>query len=410
MNKKASIYNLFAVGIKVLSGPLVYFLMATKFDSFILVAYFFILAINNLRTIFEGGVTNIIKRKYITYEKKELENLSTFSYYWFFMIAFILFIVSIILGGLYAEYVLNNFNSIIMPLALASFASSLRVRMLYMDAYVDGFVSSSDYRRSIFLSSIMSTIALIIAIEYDFKLYSIFISQIVQVIVIYFSLRKDMNNFRISDKQSFKIFKKEYQKSMKLIKSTVKTWSVGYLFWNSTILIVPVFFEKEISSKILFTYSLFKSIYDLAASVFMANIPLITNKIKTKRDDLLATLVKISIISSFLYLFGSIFLIIVIYLNIIEALNSKFLGFYDSIYIVILFFIILLKTIIHNFVRCFEVEPFFYFILYNAIVMLISPIIIYYFNFNFFLPHSLFLLPMIYYSILELKYRLKRVN
>lgn len=404
MNKKASIYNLSAVGVKILSGPLVYYLIAFKFEPFFLVAYFFILTINNMRTIFEGGVTNIVKRNYVLVSNNNIKSINTFSYIWFLFISILLFIISLFFGSLYIEYILNNFDIIIFPLILAVFASSLRISILYMDAYVDGYVSSVIYRKTLLISNLLSTLVLILSIQFNFALYSIFFSQLTQVLVIYFLLKKHMQSFEIYNKKHLIIFRNQFKKFKNLIQLTMKTWSIGYFFWNATFWITPIFFQDKYSANILFTYAIFKSIYDISASFIHSNIPIITKKIKNNLYlSIRIVLKKIFIISSLSYLVIITTLIIIINSNIFEKFSSRFLEYNDLIFLSLLFYLILLKTIIHNFIRCYQIEPFFYYVLYNAIVMIISPIISSYFGCSFFIPHLILLLPMIILTFLMLK-------
>lgn len=407
MNKKAGVYNLFAVAIKILAGPFVYYLISLKFDASLLLAYFFILTINNLRTIFEGGVTNIIKRKYISSKEIEFSKINTFSLYWFSITGILLFFVSILIGSLYLHYVLKDFSMVLFPLVLASFASSLRIILLFVDAYIDSVVSSSAYRKIILLSNIVSLSVLIVSIELNFNLYSIFLSQMSQVIIVFFFTKKYFHTFQVCEKNRFKIFKLKYYEFKGLITPTMKTWTVGYLFWNSTVLITPGFFDKEFSSRIIFTYSVFKSIYDVAASVFIANIPSITFTISQHiKKNIRIMLMRMLAVGSILYIVCLVFLMIIIHLNIVEMLNNKFLDSSNLFFIAVLFYIILTKTIVHNFVRCYQIEPFFYFVLYNAVIMTLSPLLSYYYKLPFFLPHCLFLLPMLYFSSRVLKSRL----
>jgi len=407
LNKKASIYNLLAVGIKILAGPLVYYFISVKFDPFFLIAYFFILTINNMRTIFEGGVTNIVKRNYITGSKINIKSINTFSYLWFLLVSIILFIVSLTLGILYIEYVLNSFEAVIFPLLLASFVSSLRVSILYIDAYVDGYISSVIYRKSLLISNLVSTIVLIAAIELDFTLYSVFLSQLAQVIIIYFLLKKHMGTFEIYQKKKFIVFRSVYKRFKSLIQPTIKTWSIGYVFWNATFWITPILFQGEISASILFSYAVFKSVYDVSASFIHSNIPLITKKINEKLTfPIKNILFKILTVSSLLYFMIALILILFINLNIIESLSSRFLNNNELIFLAILFYIILLKTIIHNFIRCYQIEPFFYFVVYNAIIMLFSLVLANYTGCSFFMPHVLFLVPMLGISFLMLNKKL----
>jgi len=407
LNKAASIYNFFALLVKIIGGPLVYYFIALKFNPFFLVSYFFILSINNIRTIFEGGVTNIVKRKYANQKFNKLKSINTFSFYWFNLVGLVIFIISMIIGSLYIMYALNAFNALILPLLLATFASSLRVSMLYKDAYLDGYVSSSIYRKILLISNMVSVFILIIAILLDFNLYSIFFSVISQVIVINFYFKVHMKTFKIYKYNSMKIFTLQYFKLKDLIKPTMQTWSVGYIFWNSIMFVTPIIYSEEKSAKIIFTFVIFKAIADLSSSFISANIPTITKMIKSNSlFDMKKILIKILVIGSLLYSFTTISLIILLQFDFLIKLSLKLMELNSLILVIILFYIIFLKTVIHNFIRCFEIEPFFYYVLYNAVIFTISPFISFYLGINYFLPHIILMIPMIIFTFKLLRIKL----
>ncbi|HIF9158873.1 TPA: hypothetical protein ACX6PJ_003573 [Photobacterium damselae] len=403
----SAIYNMASVGIRMLSAPLILYIISNKFEPNDVIVYFLCLSFLNMRTIFEGGVTNVIKREYALNIGGDYSRTLSFSVAWFAMSSLFLFVFSSLCASFYFYFFVNNISDIdLILIVMACLISALRVASLPIDAYLDGLQYQKQYRLTLLCSAIISVTVNVVSIYLGYSLLAIVLSQFSLVVsFVLFSMRYLKRLGFNPVMLSVVDFKNYFNRHKVLIIKTMATWTCGFFFWNGTALVVNLLpiNENEIAS-ILFSFAMVKAIYDISFAFIQSQFSKISYAIGKYDFDLLKKLTIVnSTISLAIFIFGSFLLYIVRMEYPDFGLFDKLLQSQNLICLMVFFFLVLAKSVMHNIVRSFQEEPFFFYVLYNACVVTMGLYCSYLFKLPYFLVQSILFVPMLVLSFKILK-------
>ncbi|PSU68070.1 hypothetical protein C9J22_18310 [Photobacterium phosphoreum] len=408
IDKKISVLSLLSAIFKIFGGPITLIFIAQYLSSEELAIYYAFFSILALKSLLEAGVGNVLRRYYAySNNDTEISAYFKFSIYWYSLIS-IIFFISTFFGGIWYFSSYKGDIEWEIPWMLTVSIISIRIFLLIFDSYLDGNQKQIDYRVATLISLIINTVTLLLSLYSNLGLLSIFISQLFSTIsyIIYLILRRKS---LFTTKWDFSVFGFFIilKKLWPLLSKTFIVWFVGYFFWNGFNLISFKVLDIETAGLIGFSLALAKAGYDVAFSIFINQSTLISYYISQKQGELAVSLFKkYSIISMVMLLLGfSLFLLFKIYgFNL--SVFTKTVNSYQLFWIFCFYILVLIKSLIHNFVRCFNIEPFVIHVCYNAIIIPTS----FYFSIKFgtpwFLAPFCLLIPMLVNSIYILNKKL----
>ncbi|HAS6370017.1 TPA: hypothetical protein RQJ52_002769 [Vibrio vulnificus] len=413
MNLWASILNMSGVAVKMLAAPLILFIISSKFESQQVVIYFLCLSFLNLRTIFEGGITNVVKREYAL-GKLNTGSIVSFSILWFSISSCLLFLVSSFFSVLYFKLYVNDVANIdIFLIVLCCLFSALRVSLLSIDAYTDGNQNQVLYRKSLLASNVLSTLINVVMIYLGFSILAIAVSQMtISIVYFYYNRKQVQEMLEVRERFSKKQFLEFFSENKTLLYRTVITWTFGYFFWNSTALVTNVYSsDVEFTSSVIFSFALVKAIYDISFAFTQTNLSRFSYVIGKKNKTQLVKEVKSSFLFSVSIFFAIIILVLLFrYIYPTFGVFDKLLLGPDFISLYLFFFLVLLKSLIHNTVRAFHEEPFTFYVFYNSIVVSVGICIGIYFKIPLFSFQIIMFIPMLLLSLIIFWSRLNNEN
>lgn len=412
-DKKISLLSIFSAVFKIFGGPLTLIFISQYLSESELALYYAFFSVLALKSLLEAGVGNVLRRYYAFSNKdNEKSYLFKFSVYWYGVIS-ILFFVLTYFGG---DWYFSSYQGDIdwrAPWLLTVFIISLRIFLLILDSFVDGNQNQIDYRIITLISLVVTTISLITSLYLGFALYSIFISQFIgflSSVVYYFTRRKSL--FGISWDFSDFNFIKIFNKLWPLLSKTFIVWFVGYFFWNGFNLIAFKILDVKYAGMVGFSLALSKAGYDVAYSLFINQSTLISYYLsKNRNSDALSLFYRYSVLSLVILICGYSLFIFLKYKEFDFSLFSKTIELKQLTWLFLFYTLVLIKSLIHNFVRCFNVEPFVWHVTYNAVVIPISFYLsIKYSELPWFFIPFLLMIPMLLHSCYALRLKVISLN
>ncbi|MFS1958105.1 hypothetical protein BCU11_020050 [Vibrio cyclitrophicus] len=390
-----------------LSAPLILYIISNKFEPTDVIVYFLCLSFLNMRTIFEGGMTNVIKREYALNIDGDVRRNLSFSVTWFAISSLLLFVFSSLFSSFYFYFFVNNISDFdLILIVIACLFSALRVASLPIDAYLDGLQNQKQYRLTLLYSAIVSVTVNAVSIFLGYTLLAIVLSQLSLVVSFVFFSMRHLKRLGFNPVMlSVVDFKNYFNRHRAIIVKTMTTWTCGFFFWNGTALVVNLMpiNENEIAS-ILFSFAMIKAIYDISFAFIQSQFSKISYAIGKFDFDLLKKLTVVNSTISFAIFISGSFLLYITRTEYPDfGLFDKLLQSQNLISLMVFFFLVLVKSVIHNIVRSFQEEPFFFYVLYNACAVMLGLYCSYFFKLPFFLVQSILFVPMLVLSIKILK-------
>ncbi|MCT4349531.1 hypothetical protein [Vibrio sp. NC2] len=390
-----------------LSAPLILYIISNKFEPTDVIVYFLCLSFLNMRTIFEGGMTNVIKREYALNIGGDVRRNLSFSVTWFAISSLLLFVFSSLFASFYFYFFVNNISDFdLILIVIACLFSALRVASLPIDAYLDGLQYQKQYRLTLLYSAIVSVTVNAVSIFLGYTLLAIVLSQLSLVVSFVFFSMRHLKRLGFNPVMlSVVDFKNYFNRHRAIIVKTMATWTCGFFFWNGTALVVNLMpiNENEIAS-ILFSFAMIKAIYDISFAFIQSQFSKISYAIGKFDFDLLKKLTVVNSTISFVIFISGSFLLYITRTEYPDfGLFDKLLQSQNLISLMVFFFLVLVKSVIHNIVRSFQEEPFLFYVLYNACAVMLGLYCSYFFKLPFFLVQSILIVPMLVLSIKILK-------
>lgn len=412
-DKKISLLSLFSAIFKICGGPLTLIFISQYLSDSELALYYAFFSVLALKSLLEAGVGNVLRRYYaFSNQDKEKSSVFKFSIYWYGFISIQFFILTYLGGNWYFSSYQGNIDWEI-PWLLTVFIMSLRILLLILDSFVDGNQNQIDYRIVTLISLIVTTISLIVSLYFGFALYSIFISQCIAFLsaIIYYFFRRKFLFYIQWDFSDFKFFN-IFMELWPLLSKTFIVWFVGYFFWNGFNLIAFKILDVKYAGMVGFSLALSKAGYDVAYSLFINQGTLISYYLsKNRSSDALSLFYKYSFLSFSTLVCGYILFLFFKNKEFDFSLFSKTIESKQLIWLFLFYILVLIKSLIHNFVRCFNVEPFVWHVTYNAIVIPISFYLsIKYTELPWFFIPFLLMIPMLLHSYYVLRLKVLSLN
>ncbi|WP_367990324.1 lipopolysaccharide biosynthesis protein [Vibrio sp. NTOU-M3] len=409
--------------IRVLGGPVTILMVSSLLTVEELGFYYTFFSFISMAQLFEIGVGFVLKQYYSHDCNRDIDNVLTpesklacnklfkFSLQWYLLLGLAYILILLPFG----YYYFSDYTGVVdwkEPYILLIFATSFRIFINVLDSYLDGMQHQILLNKARLWSSLSMSICIWLTIYMDFGLYSLGISQFVNIIifiVIVIASRKAFLNDVELTLTGYN-FKEEFLRIFPLLGKTSVVWFFGYFFWNGFTLLSFKIYGAEFAGKIGLSIALARGGYDVANSFTNNQRTMIANYLAREQiTDAYRIFNKYFSISIIVLLLGYFSFVCIKFIFPSFYLFEKTLSNVDLISIFMFYVLVLIMTSLNNFVRSFKIEPFICLSIFNAIFVPVSFYIASEISVpSIFTLSILVMLPSVGYSILYF-YRKKKI-
>ncbi|OEE10475.1 hypothetical protein [Vibrio cyclitrophicus] len=383
-NNKVAFLSILARSVKICIAPVTLLIISKELSSQELSFYFTFFSFLALQQIAELGIGSVLKQYYshslrvdrknkITSESLiDLKQYFQFSLRWYFIVAIFILIIIGPLGWLFFQG--ENSNAIDWESAwvILIISQAFSMMTLPLQFLLDGIQKQEKVQSTILYSGMINGIAIWASILSGFGLYSvgisILISSLFRFCYTYYYSRPVLEKFN-KNKNKFS-FLGIFHLVWPLLKRVSLVWGFGYFFWNGFTLITFKVAGAEQAAKIIFTLSISKALYDIAASITTGQTTIFSNLIFQKKASLAkAQFDKYFTLSLLIILFGY-FSVVALKLIFTDFFVSEKLSDFSSLVQIAIFYsLVLYKNLSCSFVRYHKVEPFVHLAIAESILI-----------------------------------------
>jgi O-antigen/teichoic acid export membrane protein len=369
--------------VTILAGPIILYFIVLLLSPSQQGFYFAFNSIQNLSILFELGFANIItiqisyaygfkilKKKF----KTELKKKATEFFNKFILLSFFLMISQIICLLIFFDA--KDFPEIIGPFALLLIATFIDFYLIFLLATLEGLRRNDFVFKMKFYKSFIIAIFLILFLTLDFGLYSLPISQILAIIVIYFFIFKNFNVFEILNLKLLK-FKLSFFKSTQWQQKVNLVTLFGFFSSSFLVLIIFKILGPIEAGKIGLIIALFSFSANLSYSFIQSKISFYSKLVERKKNDMLKKIISQDLIkyytSGYLFLIASLFFLFY-FIKFFPEYSEKFPNNEIIIYIFLGYVMLIFSQPFGHIARLYQKEPLFFISLSYSSSLLISSI------------------------------------
>ena len=370
-NARVGFLSLLSRIIRLLSGPVTLLIISKELNSEELGFYYVFFSLISMQQLAELGIGHVL-RQYIShsyYEKNgcweiesiiKIKNYFKFSIIWFFCVS--IFIVLFV--GFAGYFYLSLNNSSVnweYPWVFLIAVTAMNNIMTPIKTLIEGVQKQEVLIKSQLIAGVFGSIVLWLSVYLGYGLYSISISSLITAFISFSLLYKPYKKIscyfeKVNCNFYFKIV---FFEIWPLLKNVSIVWGVGFLFWNTFNLVSFRFFEPFKAGEIIFGYTLALAGFNIAESITQGQMSIFSNFIGNNKIEIAKLLFKkYMIISMTILILGYFLFIAVWYLIPGFYIYNKIPSIAFMIQLFLYFIILLYKTLLNNFIRCFNVEPF----------------------------------------------------
>ncbi|WP_243975787.1 hypothetical protein [Vibrio natriegens] len=385
-NNKIALFSLISKSVKIVSGPIVIFVVSSTLEESELAFYYAFFSLVAMQQLLEMGIGHVLRQQiahsfkltegmWSLDSQREIKNYIYFANFWFLCLSLLFFLL--VGGGGYVYFSTSNIENINWQEPWLILISTISFFIIFTPISIT--IESVQRQKVLFkarlLSSIINAVSMIVLINGDYKLYSIgialFISNLVLYILLFVSNVDIFKKLTIVErtKNFFDIFN-----SIKGLLGRVSlVWLLGYFFWNGFNLIAFKALELEDAGRFMLLMSLAKVGFQIAESITQGQMTIYSNMIANGNGIKARKLFRRYRGFSFLLLIVG-YVVFFVFTKIFSEI-SLIKKLPDSLMIISVFsyfFTLLFLTLNNNFIRCFKAEPFVLVSIFNSILVPLS--------------------------------------
>ncbi|MDM2744844.1 oligosaccharide flippase family protein [Citrobacter sp. Cu231] len=363
---KSSLFSILSLGFKFFTGPLAIILIASRFTVIEQSIYYTFISISSIQWVLEMGVSTCLIQ-FMAAEKDKKSTYSKIAFVFYLVISLLLYIVFFF----YSKWVFSNTDSQIWshPWALFSIGVCINVFSTFIYIIEEGGGGYEKVYFAKFISAILYSISLLLALFAGFKLYSLGIAQFFLFATPMFIFRSNIYGYYYS------FITSEEANVKNIIKGIVKfqlklslVWITGYLYWNFFTIYFYKFVSVDLAGKYGASNTIFGAISLAMLSILQTKRSLLGNLISKNAllevRKIVSQCVFLSVAGFFL---GCMAIISIIWLWP-NTLFSRFLSLDSLMALVVFRFFIHLQELILIYLRMYKDEPLYILTVFNYLI------------------------------------------
>lgn len=370
--------------ITILSGPIILYLIVLYLSPSQQGFYFAFNSIQNLSTLFELGFANIItiqisyaygfsvsnKEKFST----ELKNKATEFFNKFLFLSFFLLIAQIISFIFFFDT--KDITEVIGPFLILVLATLADFYLIFLLATFEGLRKNDLVFKMKFYKSLIISTLMIIFLILDFGLYSLPISQVISMLIVYSILLKKFNIFNILNLKILK-FEINFIKFTAWQKKVNLVTLFGFFSSSFLVLIILKILGPIEAGKFGLIYALFNFLVNLSYSFIQSKISFYSKLVEQKKISFFKKIIFFDLIKYYtsccLLITGSL-IFLLLFIKFLPEYSIKFPNNLVISNTFISFIMLAFSQPFGHIARLFQQEPLFIISLSYSALLLISSI------------------------------------